>query len=252
MVAAELTPRLEMLQRHLRGVKKRLLSVFISFGVGASLTWYFHREVLMVLLVPARGNLSSTGLPIFTGPTEMFSLSINMALWGGVVFAVPVLAYHIARLINPLLTPLMRRFIAIFLPTAGVLFLCGAAFAYFVLLPTGLSFLLQFGTGVTTPMIRVREYIALTLSLALWLGVIFELPLAMFLLSKLGIVPFQWFRRFQRYIPVAAFILGAIITPTFDVVNQTLVAVPIILLFEVGLLLAWLARPKQLQRNSTV
>ena len=239
------TPRLAAIQRHFRGVKRRLLWVFLAFGVGSSLTWYFRTTVLAWLLLPAGGQLSATGRPVFIAPTEMFSLMVGLAIKGGFVLAFPVLVYQVFRFLRPLLSKKHGRFIAIFLPAGFVCFLGGAAFAYFVLLPTGLRFLLQFGTDVADPMIRITEYMDLALAMLFWLGIVFELPLALFLVVKLRIVEYKRVRSFQKYAPLAAFILSALITPTMDIVNSTLVAVPIIVLFEAGVFLAWLARPRQ-------
>ena len=239
------TPRLLAIQRHLRGVRGRLLWVFLAFGVGSSLTWYYRKIVIGWLLLPGGGQLSATGRPIFTNPTDMFSVSIHLMMLGGVVVAFPVLVYHVFRFLRPLLNKQQGRFVAIFLPAGFVFFLAGTAFAYFVVLPTGLRFLLQFDLDIADPFIRITEYMDLALALLFWLGVVFELPLALFLLVKLRVVEYQRVKSFSRYVPFAAFILSAIITPTMDIVNQTLVAVPLILLYIVGTFLAWLARPKQ-------
>ncbi len=241
---AGVSSRLAAIRLHLRGVKRRLLWVFVSFGLGASLTWYFNKTVILWLLLPAHGQLSATGRPVFTAPTDMISLVVKLATVGGFVLAVPVLVYQVFQFIRPLLSKKLTRFLAIFLPAMLVCFLCGAAFAYFVLLPTGLGFLLQFGTDVADPLVRITEYMDLTLAMLFWLGIVFELPLAMFLLAKMRIVSYKRFARFSRYVPAAAFILGAIITPTFDPVTVFFVAGPLIVLFGVGTFLAWLARPR--------
>ena len=237
----EASPRLGKIRKHLRGVKRRLLYVFLAFGIGASLTWYFRTVVMLWLLAPAREQLSPTGQPIFTSPTEMFSLTIGLAIKGGLVVGFPVLTYHVARFLSPLLSKRQRHFLVLFLPASLLCYLAGIAFAYFVLLPTGLQFLLHFGTEVAVPMIRISEYMTLVFAMLFWLGVVFELPLIMMMLVKLRIVSYQQLKRLRRYVPAMAFILSAIITPTFDIINQTLVAVPIILLYEVGLVLSWLA-----------
>lgn len=236
--------RFAEIKRHLRGVKRRLLWVFVSFGFGASLTWYFHKTVILWLLLPAGGHLSATGRPVFTNPTDVLGVVIHVTIVGGCVVASPVLVYHVFQFLRPLLSKKQGRFFAILLPVAFVCFLSGVAFAYFALLPTGLQYLLQFSTDIADPMIRITDYIGLTLTMLLWLGAIFELPIVMFLAVKMRVVSYRRFLRFQKYVPVAALILSAIITPTFDIVNQTLIAVPLILLFEVGTFLAWLARPR--------
>src|SRR3990167_7593042 len=237
-------PRLNAIERALRGVKRRLLWVLIAFGLGASLTWHFRVEIFSYLLAPADGQLSGTGKPIFTGPTEMFGLTISLVIKGGLFAALPVLAYNVYGFARHLLNKQQRRTILLFLWLILFFYLAGVAFAYFVLLPTGLRFLLQFGTDIATPMIRITEYMEMALAMLFWLGIVFELPIGMLLLAKLRLVSHKQFKRLRRYDPKAALIMGMIITPTVDPVNQTLVAVPLILLYEVGMLLSWMVRPK--------
>ncbi len=169
------------------------------------------------------------------------SATIHLAMMGGLVVAFPVATISVYQLVSPLLGRQKRRFVLIFLPAVFVCYLGGVAFAYFVMLPVGLNFLLHFGVGIAVPLISITEYMSLVTAMLFWLGVVFELPLAMFLLTKLRLVRYEQFRRIRRYVPAAAFVLSALLTPTFDVVNQTMVALPIILLFEVGLFLSWVA-----------
>ena len=230
-----------------RRIRIRLFWVLITFGAGTGGTWYFREAVFGLLLAPAGGNLSpfGDGLPIFTSPTAMMGATIQLAIRGGVIAALPVLTLSVYTLFSSLIPPQQRRFLVIFLPATVLSFFLGAAFAYFVMLPTGLQFLLNFGTGVAVPLIVLDEYIALLTAMIFWLGVVFELPIAMFLLAKMRIISYLRLRGLRKYVPVAAFVLSAIITPTFDVVNQTLLAVPIIVLYELGLFLSWLAWPAQ-------
>jgi Tat protein translocase TatC len=173
----------------------------------------------------------------------MLTATIRLSMMGGVVASIPMLVLGAYRLVRPLLGRSQRRFAVLFLPAILLSYVGGMAFAYFVLLPTGLRFLLHFGTNIATPTIRISEYLALVMAMLFWLGIVFELPLAMFLLAKLRLVPYRKFKKLRKFVPATAFVLSAIITPTFDVVNQLLVAIPLIVLYEVGLALAWLAMP---------
>jgi sec-independent protein translocase protein TatC len=183
------------------------------------------------------------GLPIYTSPTEILSTTIKLSLTGGVVFAIPVLVGTVFYLVRPLLKRNERRLVALFLPAILLCYLAGVSFAYFVMLPVGIAFLLHFGEGIAVPTIRISEYLSLVITLIFWLGVIFELPLLIFLLAKLRLVSYQRFKRVRKFVPPAAIIISAILTPTMDIVNQLLLAGPIIVLYEVGLMLAWLAQP---------
>ena len=233
------------LGRQLRGLKWRALWVLSALGVGSSLTFYYRKEIFHLLLAPADGQLSPSGMPVFISPTEMFSVTIDLLIKGGLVLAIPMAAFQFYRFLCPLIGRTPRRLIRTYLLMGAALYLSGMAFAYFVMLPTGMQFLMQYGTDIATPMIRISEYIALAMALTFWLGFLFELPLAMMLLAHLRLVSYKQFRKVpRRYIALSAFILGAIVTPTFDMVNQTLVAVPLIVLYEVGVGLAYLVRPR--------
>ncbi len=234
------------MRRWARRARFGLLGTLVAFGAGAGLTWYFRETVFTLLIAPAGGMLSPhDGLPVYTSPVEVLSVTIKLALTGGVVAAIPVAVTTVFYLVSPLLSRHERRVVLLFLPAILLSWVGGAAFAYFVMLPVGIRFLLHFGEGFAVPTIRISEYLSLVTALIFWLGIIFELPLAMFLLAKLRMVSHERFRKLRKYVPVAALVLSAIITPTMDIVNQLLVAVPIVVLYEIGLFLAWLARPKK-------
>lgn len=222
----------------------RLLSVFFALGLGASLTFYYRVEIFHLLLAPAGGRLSPSVQPVFLAPTEMFSVTIDLVGKGGIIAAFPVVVYHLYHFVSQIFGIGTRRLIRNYLLLGFALYLGGMAFAYFVMLPTGLKFLLSFGTEIATPMIRISEYLPLVLTLLFWMGVVFELPLIMMMLAHIRLVTHKQFQKFRRYVPLTAFILGALITPTVDIVNQTLVAVPLIVLYEFGVLLSWMVRPK--------
>ena len=142
----------------------------------------------------------------------------------------------------PGLTSREKRYLYALFPGAILSFVAGAAFGYYALLPPALNFLLEFGSDIATPMIRIGNYINLVVTLLFWLGVAFETPLVIFFLSKIGLVTPRSLARQRRLAVVLAFILGALITPTFDPVNQSLVALPIIFLYELGIVLSRVAR----------
>ena len=153
--------------------------------------------------------------------------------------------------IRPALTKRERGYLYVLLPSIFVLFAAGAVFAYFILLPPAFKFLLTFGGDVAQPMIKIGNYISVLTRLVFWIGICFEIPLIMFFLTKIGVVKPEWLSKYRRFAYIAAFILGAIITPTFDPVNQTLVAVPIVFLYEFGILLSKLAGRKKAELSST-
>ena len=231
------------LGEHLDELRKRLFIAALAMVVGTVIAFVFHRDILDILKDPAGRYLAvPEATLIYTDLTENLGISMKVSLLGGFILALPVVVYELVMFIAPGLTPRERRYVLLFLPGVTAAFVAGVLFGYFVLLPPALRFLLTFNTDIATPMIRVGSYTNLVIRLLFWLGVVFETPILMFLLAKLRLVSHKTFARRRRIAVVAAFVLGALITPTFDPINQTLVALPIIALYETGIWLAWLAR----------
>ena len=212
------TPR--PLGEHLEELRWRLLTCVLALMVGAGVSFAFFGTIADILLAPAEEHLSATGDPIFTEVTELFTVTVKVSLLGGLVLAVPVVTYQILMFITPGLTFRERRWALALVPGALVCFVGGAAFAYFVMLPPILRFLLTFGDGIADPMIRIGNYMSLMMTLLFWMGMVFQTPLIMLVLAKTGVVSPSALARGRRFAVVLAFILGAIITPTFDPVDQ--------------------------------
>lgn len=172
----------------------------------------------------------------------MWWLTIGLVIRFGLVAALPMGALGTYVIARPIIHPRLRRFLLLFAISSVTLFSLGMAFVYYVMLPASMGFLLGFGTDVAVPLIGIRQYFELLFALMVWVGLVFELPLAMWMATKMKLVKYQQFKKFRKFVPFAALILGAIITPTADPVNQALVAVPIVLLYEVGLFMSWAAR----------
>ena len=226
-------------------VRRRLFLVFLTFSIGAASTWFYRVDIFTFLLIPAGGALSPfDGQPVYTTPTGMMASTIGLAIKGGAVVALPVATIGILTMLRPL-TGRYWRFLLIFTASVMLCFMGGATFGYYILLPTAMQFLLHFGAGIAVPMIDIAEYLAMFMAIVFWMGVIFVLPPAMYLLTKLRLVEYRTLRKIRKFVPPSALILAAILTPTFDVVNQTMMAVPMMLLYEIGLFVSWAARPEE-------
>ena len=180
--------------------------------------------------------------PIYTDLTEFLGIAAKASLLVGLFASLPFVLYQVVMFVSPGLTRRERRYLYALMPVSLLAFVGGAAFGYRILFPPMVTFLLGFGSDIATPFIRIGTYVNLMISLLFWMGIIFETPVVLFFLSKIGVVTPAFLARNRRYAIVVAFILGAIITPTFDPINQSMVAVPIIILYEAGIWLAKLAR----------
>jgi len=226
------------LSLHLEELRRRLTRAALGVLVATAVSFALTPRIFHLLLRPA-GDIK----PVFLDLTEMIGAYFQVAMLGGLVLAIPVILYEVVMFVAPGLTPRERRYLFWLLPSAAASFLVGAMFSYFVLLPPALRFLLTFGTDIATPQIRIGNYISVVTRLMLWTGLGFETPLVLFFLAKIGLVTYRGLSRFRRFAFIGAFVMGAIITPTFDPINQSLVAMPLILLYEIGIWLARLAAP---------
>ena len=228
---------------HLVELRRRLTWSVAAVLVCTVVSFVFHQQILTLLMKPAQGFAEMpSGKPIYTDLTEFIGVAMKVSLLGGLVLSFPLVLYQIVRFVAPGLSGTERRYLYLLVPGALTAFLLGAAFGYRVLFPPAVEFLLSFGSDVATPYIRVGNYTSLMLTLLFWMGIVFETPIVAFFLSKIGVVTPRLMSRNRRYAVVVAFLLGAIITPTFDPINQTLVALPIIVMYELGILLARLGQ----------
>ena len=228
------------ISEHIAELRRRLTWSAGAVLVCTALSFAFHQQILAFLMVPAEGFVGVPNQkPIYTDLTEFVGVAMKVSLLGGLLLSFPFVLYQIVMFAAPALTPGERRWLYVLLPVSLLVFAMGAAFGYRILFPPAVKFLLTFGSDIATPYIRIGNYANLMLTLLFWMGIVFETPVVMFFLSKIGVVSHRTLARYRRYAVVAAFILGAIITPTFDPINQTLVALPIIVMYEAGI---WLAR----------
>ena len=231
------------IRHHLLELRRRLMWSALAVLLSTGVAFAFHRQILRLLMEPAEGFAGVPGgKPVFIDLTEFIGAAMKVSLLVGLFASLPFVLYQAVMFVAPGLTPKERRYLYALLPTTILAFVAGVAFGYFVLIPPAITFLLEFGGDVATPQIRIGSYIDLIVRLLFWMGIVFETPVVLFFLSKIGVVTPEFLSRQRRFAIVVAFVLGAAITPTFDPINQSLVAVPIIVLYEVGIWLAKLGR----------
>ncbi len=229
---------------HLAELRRRMTWGAILFGIGFVAAIIFYDPLVRILLLPAHNHLSPNGLPIVTGLTEFMGVTIKMAIIAGFVLALPVFIYQIILFVAPALSPAMARTLFSLLPTTLLLFAAGLCLGYFMVVPTMLRFLLSFGSDMVTPMIRLSDYLSVVLMLLAGLGLAFETPVIMFILTRLKLVSYRGYLKVWRMVVVAAFVMGAIFDPTPNPFDQIVVAGTVISLYFVGIFIAWLMRPQ--------
>ena len=229
----------QTLSVHLTELRRRLTWSAVVVFLATVIAFIFHQQILQVLMAPA-GNFTELpqNKPVYTELTEFIGIAMKASLFVGVFGSLPFLLWQMVMFSAPGLNPTEKRYLYSLMPITILVFLAGSAFGYFMLFPPAVKFLLTFGSNVATPMIRIGNYINLMLSLLFWMGIVFELPIILFFLSRIGVVSPEFLARNRRWAIVIAFVLGAIITPTLDPINQAFVAGPIIVLYEVGVLLS--------------
>jgi sec-independent protein translocase protein TatC len=229
---------------HVRELRGRLGWSVLVLVITTIIAFVFADQIFHFLIKPA-GNIPL----IYTEMTEMLGTYMIVSLAGGLVLAMPFFVYQIVMFVSPALTRSEKRYVYIALPWITVMFVGGVAFGYFILLPPAMHFLLSFGSDIASPYIKIGNYITLVTRLLLAIGIVFETPVVITFLSRLGVVTPGWLAGKRKWAFIGAFILSAIITPTMDPINQSLVAVPLIVLYEMSI---WLSRLVYRSRGKTV
>jgi len=224
------------LLQHLVELRDRLVKTAIALGVTTLFSLIFARRALELLIAPMGGNQ-----PVALHPTESMIIYFKVALILGVVLAMPVIVYQFIRFIVPGLTSQEKRYLYVIVPGATVSFALGVAFAGLVMLPFSVPFLQGFMSDLIKPTFAIDRYISFVTAVLFWVGLSFEMPLVIFFLAKMGVVNVQFLARSRKYAVLIVAVLAAIITPTPDPINMLIVMAPLILLYELGVLLARLA-----------
>jgi len=214
---------------HLDELRKRIIYILISVGITSAGAYYFKQKILD--LITKAGGIEEL---VFIRPTEAFIVLIKLSLLVGIVAAMPFILYQVWRYVGIALKKNERKYLIYFGPLSYVLFLCGAAFAFKGVLPLGIRFLLSFASENIKPMITLNDYVSFLGKMVTAFGLMFELPLVILLLSKLGLVTPDMLKRLRKYAIVGIFIVAAILTPP-DVVSQIMLAMPILLMYEISI-----------------
>jgi sec-independent protein translocase protein TatC len=227
---------------HLEELRWRIIYSLIGLVVGTIICWFVIDYLVdVILLKPARD--SGSDLQNLRPFGQLF-LYFQVAIIGGIVLSLPNLFYQLWKFISPALRKNERKYIWWIVVFSSVCFLSGIVFAYFVMLPLALKFAEQFGSKAIQNQFAIDEYMSIIISVMLGSGFVFELPMISFFLTKLGILTPNFMKKYRRHAIVIIMILAAFLTPGADPVSQVVLAVPLVILYEISILISKLAQSK--------
>ncbi len=243
---------------HLRELRKRVIYSVIGIMIGVAIAFWKYAEMIQLLQKPA-SNVGGVTF-IYSGVTEGFSVSMRVSFVAGIAIAMPVIMYNILMFIIPALNIRERRLVYVALPFILAMFILGIWFGYSYLIPPALGFLLTFGaqtsngTQIATYLVNLGDYVNFITRLLLVIGLIFEMPVIATFLARIGILKAGWMVRKWKWVIIGAFAVSAIVTPTPDAINQSLVAGVLMALYGVSIIMAWLAQMSRgkAQQQATV
>lgn len=238
---------------HLAELRKHLIRSVIAVAITTVLSFIFYKQIFDILTLKSQFtkpifDILTSKFHLFPPPnlnlifiemTEMLGTIMRVCLVSGVILAMPYLTYEFIMFVSPALTRKEKKYVYLILPWIALMFATGVVFTYFILLPPATRILTTFGSEIATPQIKIESYISTVSRLLLVVGLIFELPVVTTFLARLGVITGKWMAGKRKITIILAFVLGGIITPTLDPINQTLVALPLIVLWEISI---WLAR----------
>ncbi len=218
---------------HLREMRDRVLRCVIAIVIAAAISFAFTPQLIEILKAPA-GNVNLQAIELI----ETLSVYIKVALASAVILAMPVLVYQLFAFVSPAMTRKEKGYIFKILPFILFMFIAGVAFAYYIGLPPTLGFLLDFMPGIAETVPRLSDYINVVTRLLVSIGLVFETPVIIMFMARMGIVSPQWLASKRKMWIVLAFVISALITPTMDPITQTLIAAPLVILMELSIILA--------------
>jgi len=246
----ETNERMMTLLEHLSELKDRIIRIAIAIFVWGIAAFFVAEKVLILLLAPM-GGYEGQYKVIATKPTTTLGLFMKISIFTGAAMAMPWIVHQVLVYVLPALTRREKRALIWIIPGATALFFIGALFAYLVMVPAAIPFLLGFWSDLIEQSWMVDEYIPFVTGLVFWVGVAFETPLVMAFLARMEVVRAEQFLKAWKVAVVGSAVLAAFITPTPDPLNMALVMAPLIVLYFSGILLSWITQPRRTEVSQT-
>lgn len=236
------------LTEHLEELRRRLIVCAVAVGLAFCVTYYFSKDLFRLLMAPLLAVMPPEHGLIFTGLPEAFFTYLKVALVAAIFASAPVILYEIWRFVAPGLYSREKKYILPFVLLSTIFFVGGALFGYYVVFPYGFSFFVGFATDFIRPMPSVKEYFSFASRMLFAFGVVFELPVFTMFLSRIGLINYKMLTRQRKYAFLAVFVVSAILTPP-DVMSQLMMAGPLLILYEISIIVARIFGKKQVDEN---
>ena len=222
---------------HLEELRKRIIICLIAVVAGFLLSYNFAETIFALLVQPLKEQLPAESWLIFTGLTEAFVVYLKLAFYAGLILASPVILWEVWCFVAPGLYDHEKKYVFPFVISASLLFFTGVSFCYLVVFPFSFKFFMSYSTDTLKPLPAMKEYLSFAFQILLAFGIIFELPVFILFLAKLGLVTERMLRQQRKFAIVIIFIVAAVLTPP-DVFSQCLMAAPLLLLYEISIIVA--------------
>lgn len=222
---------------HLNAFRKTIVWSAISILPGATIGWFIREQILAVLIQPVKASGAHL---VYLAATEAFTTELLISVFAGIVLALPFIAYQFWKFVLPALHAHEKRYLVTFVPFSIILFVVGVVFGYFTVFSYGVQFLLGFGMEGIEPTLSLAKYVSFTFWFLLPFGVMFEMPLVLLLLMRMGLVKRDTLKKNRKWVFVGAFVIAAVATPTTDMFSQTVMAAAIYVLYEVSIWISYL------------
>ena len=225
------------LTSHLQELRKRLIFSFIAIGIGFIFCYAFSDSLFDILAKPLFDLMPKGSSLIFISVAEAFFTYMKVGFIGGIILASPVVLYQVWAFVAPGLYRHEKRYVYPFVLLGSFFFALGIFFGYYVALPIGFKFLLGYATDLIKPMPNMKEYLSFSIKFLLVFGLVFEFPVVLLLLARIGVIDAKMLARQRKYAILLIFVFAAMVTPP-DVISQVIMALPLIGLYELSILLS--------------
>lgn len=231
---------------HLGELRRRILWSLLAVAILFVPAYYFSNEIFEFLMKPLVENLPEGSSLIFTRPAEGFTTYLKVSFFAALLMAVPFILYQGWKFVAPALYKEEKQVVVPFILFGSLFFLAGAAFCYYVASPPAFKFLLnEYSSDYVKAFPTIREALSFLMALIFGFGLVFEFPLIIFILARIGVVTSTWLRQKRKYAVIISALIAAMLTPTTDAISMMLMFVPILVFYELGILVAWVFGKKK-------